>query len=576
MLPLTNLLRGNSCEFSFPDTAVGAFNRARKALADTSALVHPKPDAPLSIVADASNFAIGAALQQQTPTGAQPLAFYSAKVTPPQTRCSTFGRELLAIYLAIKHFRNYIEGRDFCIYTDHKPFIYALSTSSDKYSPRKAHNLNFISQYSTDIRFLKSHYNQVADCLSRPGINAITRPSIDLERMAELQNQPTFTESLQHTSLHLEAIPLSTTTGTILCDVSRSASRPVVPSEMRRDVFAGLHNLVHLSIRTTQRLVSERFVWPNMNTDIRQWTRSCLACQKAKVGRHNKAPIGSFLAPDARFAHAHIDLPDSAGHSYGPDSNEVLDAIEQTNDGIAYLMQRIEQEHFSGEKPNIIVTSDHGMTAVSHTKIVNVSAVLSKSEYKFGVDGSPANLGIWVNDNGKPSVDDIYNRLKKNLTHATVYKKADIPESYHYGNNSRVPDIVVIADLGWMIQSDPKNPYKESLRGMHGYNNSESDMHPFLVAAGPGIKRIGMVDNFHQIDVYPFVCLLLKLYKPNRIDGDVRRVLPFLTELPSMATLNDFEVYAKGLNPNSAGMTIGGNGITYLFLAALALLHSKM
>ncbi|BHF66791.1 hypothetical protein SprV_0200981300 [Sparganum proliferum] len=320
MLPLTNLLRGNNREFSFPDTAVEAFNRARRALADTTALVHPIPDAPLSIVADASNLAIGAALQQQTPTGTQPLAFYSAKLTPPQTRYSTFGRELLAIYLAIKHFRNYIEGRDFCIYTDHKPLTYALSTSSDKYSPREARHLDFISQYTTDIRFLKGLYNQVADCLSRPGVNAITRPSIDLERMAELQNQPTFIESLQPISLQLEAIPLSTTPGTILCDVSRGASRPVVPSEMRRDVFATLHNLAHPGIRSTQRLVSERFVWPSMNTDIRQWTRSCLACQKAKVGRHNKAPIGTFLAPDARFAHVHIDLvgpfPTSRGCNY--------------------------------------------------------------------------------------------------------------------------------------------------------------------------------------------------------------------------------------------------------------------
>ncbi|BHF69511.1 hypothetical protein SprV_0301255700 [Sparganum proliferum] len=129
---------------------------------------------------------------------------------------------------------------------------------------------HFISQYTTDIRFLKCLYNRVADCLSRPDINDITRPSIDLERMAELKNQLTFTESLQHTSLHLEAIPLSTTSGTILCDVSHDASRPVVPSEMRRDVFVALHNLAHPGIRTTQRLVSERFVWPSMNTDIRQ------------------------------------------------------------------------------------------------------------------------------------------------------------------------------------------------------------------------------------------------------------------------------------------------------------------
>ncbi|BHF78897.1 hypothetical protein SprV_0602201400 [Sparganum proliferum] len=113
-----------------------------------------------------------------------------------------------------------------------------------------------VEEYTTEIQFLKGLCNQVADCLSRPGINAITRPSIDLERMAELQNQPNFTESLQHTSLQLEAIPLSTTSGTILCDVSRGASRPVVPSEMRRDVFVSLHNLTRPGIRTTQRLVS--------------------------------------------------------------------------------------------------------------------------------------------------------------------------------------------------------------------------------------------------------------------------------------------------------------------------------
>nr|VZI30320.1 unnamed protein product [Spirometra erinaceieuropaei] len=254
-----NFLADTGAEISLiPPTLtdpVEAFHRARKALTDTTVLVHPIPDAPLFIVADASNFAIGAALQQQTPTGTQHLAFYSAKWTPPKTRYSTFGL-----------------------------------------------------------------YNQVADCLYRPGSNAITRPSIDLERMAELQYQPTFSESLQHTSLQLEAIPLSTTPGTILCDVSRGAYRPVVPNEMRRDVFAALHNLAHPGIRTTQRLVSERFVWPSMNTDIRQWTRSCLACQKAKVGRHNKAPIGTFLAPDARFSHVHIDLvgpfPTSRGCNY--------------------------------------------------------------------------------------------------------------------------------------------------------------------------------------------------------------------------------------------------------------------
>ena len=50
---------------------------------------------------------------------------------------STFGRELLAVYLAIRHFRHMLEGRDFTIFTDHKLLIYALHSVSDRYLPRE-------------------------------------------------------------------------------------------------------------------------------------------------------------------------------------------------------------------------------------------------------------------------------------------------------------------------------------------------------------------------------------------------------------------------------------------------------
>ncbi|BHF65383.1 hypothetical protein SprV_0200839300 [Sparganum proliferum] len=91
--------------------------------------------------------------------------------------------------------------------------------------------------------------NRIAGCLSRPGINAITCLSIDLERMTELQQQPDFSEQPEHTNLQLKAIPLFATFSKILCDVSREFSRPMVPSEMRRDVFTALRNLTHPGIK---------------------------------------------------------------------------------------------------------------------------------------------------------------------------------------------------------------------------------------------------------------------------------------------------------------------------------------
>ncbi|BHF82211.1 hypothetical protein SprV_0802534800 [Sparganum proliferum] len=116
-----------------------------------------------------------------------------------------------------------------------------------------------------------------------------------MERMAELQLD--FSQ-LEQTNLQVKATPLIATSSTILCDMFRGFSRSIVPSEMRREVLTASHNLAQPGIRATQRLLKDRFVWPSMDTDIRQ----CLACQKTKIGRHNKAPIGTFLAPDARFA----------------------------------------------------------------------------------------------------------------------------------------------------------------------------------------------------------------------------------------------------------------------------------
>lgn len=47
---------------------------------------------------------------------------------------STFDRELLTIYSAIKHFQHLVEGQDFHIITDHKPLTTALKFKTQRSS----------------------------------------------------------------------------------------------------------------------------------------------------------------------------------------------------------------------------------------------------------------------------------------------------------------------------------------------------------------------------------------------------------------------------------------------------------
>ncbi|BHF79053.1 hypothetical protein SprV_0602217000 [Sparganum proliferum] len=173
MLPLTNLLSGPKGPLELRGHALTAFERIKTSLADATLLTHSAPEAPLSLMVDASTVAVGAVLQQHINNSTRPLAFFSKKLSPAETRYSTFGRELLAIYLAVKHFRHFLEGRDFTIFTDHKPLTFAIRSHSDKYNPRELSHLDYISQFTTDIRHIDGPKNEVADMLSRPSLSSL-------------------------------------------------------------------------------------------------------------------------------------------------------------------------------------------------------------------------------------------------------------------------------------------------------------------------------------------------------------------------------------------------------------------
>ena len=326
MLPLHSLLKGKSQAITWTDAALASFNATKEALAKASLLTYPTPDAPICLMTDASDTAVGAVLQQNVQGTWTPISFFSRKLTPPETRYSTFDRELLAVYLGIKHFRHFLEGRSFHVLTDHKPLTYVLNSRSDRYSPRQTRQLDFISQFTSTIRHVHGRDNVVADALSRIETNALLTgqpPKLDFTAMAHTQAtdpQIRAVQSSPTSALVVEAVPLANSPCPLYCDMSTGTQRPIVPFSWRRTVFKSLHNLSHPGILATQKLITSRFVWPGINSDVRRWTRSCIQCQRAKVQRHSSAPLASFPIPDAHFDVVHIDivgpLPPSHGYTY--------------------------------------------------------------------------------------------------------------------------------------------------------------------------------------------------------------------------------------------------------------------
>ena len=185
-------------------------------------LVHPHQNAPTCITTDVSNRAVGGVLEQFIDGQLKPISFFSKKLCQAELNYSAFDRELLAIYLAIRHFQYFVEGRKFHVNTDHKPLAFVLQSSFDRRSPRQSRQLAYISEFTTDIRNIEGPANNVADALSR-GIQALKQSPVDFETLAAA---PSSDDEIQNrldtdTSLRLEQIPIPDSNHSLLCDTSQ-------------------------------------------------------------------------------------------------------------------------------------------------------------------------------------------------------------------------------------------------------------------------------------------------------------------------------------------------------------------
>lgn len=305
--------------------SIEAFEQSKSLLAHETLLVHPVPNAELSLATDASNVSVAAVLHQTVNGTTQPLAFYSQKLNKTQQKYSTFGRELLAIYLSIKNLRRFIESRKLTIQTDHKPILGAL-LKPDRDIARETRQLNYIAQFTTTFEHISGTDNITADTLSRADedqepddnctninpssedsldIGAILQHTIEEEIVEAQQNDPELFAILQKAnkiSIKLEKI------GSMFCERNGDILKPYVPLKLRRRIFSEIHSTSHPGARSTLLQIRSRFIWPSMNKDIKSWARQCIHCQKSKVSRHNSAPVQQIPTVGEKFSQIHMDI----------------------------------------------------------------------------------------------------------------------------------------------------------------------------------------------------------------------------------------------------------------------------
>jgi phospholipid-translocating ATPase len=94
-------------------------------LTSSPVLNSPDYEKKFYLQTDASERGIGAVLSQQDKEGSDhPIAFFSRKLLPRETRYATVEKECLAIVAALKHFSVYLLGTHFTVLTDHQALQY--------------------------------------------------------------------------------------------------------------------------------------------------------------------------------------------------------------------------------------------------------------------------------------------------------------------------------------------------------------------------------------------------------------------------------------------------------------------
>jgi len=232
------------------------------------------------------------------------------------------------------------------------------------------------------------------------------------------------------------------------------------------------------------------------------------------------------LPPDQRptLITFYLEETNSAGHSGGPDSPELAAAVKLVDARIGAILERVSDEHIP---LNLVVVSDHGMTALSKERVVILDDYVDLTTVQVDFEGPVAGLRPHDGD-----VAALLQKLAKLPPQAHAYRTEELPKHFAVTENLRYPPVYIVADEGWHVESRSLfNTVRDHyMKGDHGYDPALATMRGILIVHGPAFKTGGsVIDPVENIHIYNLLCAALNL-APAANDGDERLVRAFLAK----------------------------------------------
>ena len=298
LAPLSRLT-SKTTAWHWTDVEQKAFDKMKRIISRETLLVYPDFNKPFIIHTDASHTQLGAVISQDN----KPIAFYSRKLNPAQTRYTTTERELLSIVETLKEFRNILLGHRIKVYTDHKNLTF-VNFNTERVMRWRL----ILEEYSPDLIYLKGETNIVADALSRLELDT---PTTTLAEMHDIQyladhfgldddDLPADAYPLQykiialhqrkqsnlltklkanHDGFHLKSFCGGGKKRDLIC----RNDKIVIPTTLQRRVVEWYHEtLCHPGETRTEQTLRQYLWWPNLRNEVHEVCTKCHLCQKTK------------------------------------------------------------------------------------------------------------------------------------------------------------------------------------------------------------------------------------------------------------------------------------------------------
>ena len=245
-----------------------SFDRLKLLITSEPILQLPDWKLNFELCTDASNLGCGSVLYQRDPIAPKPrqlrvIGYQSYTFNKAEQNYHVTEKEGLAVVKAIKYFRSYLEGRKIIVHTDHQSVLSILNEKEPK--GRLGRWVTFLMGFNIQINHRSGKELTDADAMSRLCIGQ-------------------------------EAINCSMTYGVMTPELSQAKIQEIL-KQYHDDPHSGAHD----GFSRTYLKIKDRFKWPNMHTEIKQYVKSCPICQNAKA---------KFRArPDIMFLPKHSSVP---------------------------------------------------------------------------------------------------------------------------------------------------------------------------------------------------------------------------------------------------------------------------